>query len=62
MASYFMSNSGRIFTSRRRAKIQLASEITLPYSMMSVISSLFYTFCTTKHTIVHEGVRACLLE
>ena len=36
MASYFTS-SVSVFTSRRQVQIQLASEITSPYSTTSVI-------------------------
>ena len=52
MASYFMSKSGRIFTSLRRVEIQLASEITSPYSDECNKYFILY-FLYNKNTLLY---------
>ena len=53
MVSYFTRKMDRLFTSRRRVKIQLESEIKSPYSMTSVIKYIFYTFLYNKNMLLY---------
>ena len=55
MVSCFTSKCGRLFT---RVKIQLKSEITLPYSTTSVIKYLFGTIKTHYCTATRMPNRA----